>query len=293
LAFGVDVLAPAVVVASVVGIGLTLGQPLWYIVTAAALCTGIAGFIVWNRMWNQGRTGRTIGKSVAGIILERDGDVRSLGWRRVLTRDLVHAVDTLLIGLGWLRPIWNGKRQTIADKLTKTVVLIDHDTHRQGNGRKPILVTLALVVVAIGALTATTFFAQYRQDQQTAQARDTVQQVATDGTTALLSYTADTADSQLDAASSLLTGDFLEYYRQFTQQVVVPAAKEKNVNTQASAVGAAIENVGTRDATLLIMVNQITTTSDTPEPATSQSAVRVELKKVDDQWLISAFTPVF
>ena len=109
----------------------------------------------------------------------------------------------------------------------------------------------------------------------------------------LLSYASDTAEAQLKGAASLLTGDFLDYYSQFTQQVVVPAAKEKKVNTQAKVVGSSIERVGPDSATLLVMVDQTTTTSDTPTPSASQSAVRVELQKVDGRWLISAFNPVF
>lgn len=294
-AFSMDVLAPAVLIASIITIGLVLGRPLWYLIASVVVCAAIAIASIWNRVWVQGRTGTTFGKSIAGIQAVSADDTRPVGWRSALLRELGHIVDTFLLpaGSGWLRPLRHGKRQTIADQLTNTIVLIDEDRPRRENSRSLILATLALVVTSIGALTATIFFSQYVPDQQTADATESVQQVATHGTIALLSYTAETADSQLKDAASLLTGAFLDYYSQFTQQVVVPAAKEKHVTTQANVVGTSIERVGPNSATLLAMVNQTTTTSDTPTPTTSQSAVRVELEKLDGQWLISAFTPVF
>ena len=56
----------------------------------------------------------------------------------------------------------------------------------------------------------------------------------------LLSYSPDNLDKDLDAAKSHLTGDFLTYYTQFTDQVVRPAVKTKKVSTSANVVQAAV-----------------------------------------------------
>ena len=58
------------------------------------------------------------------------------------------------------------------------------------------------------------------------------------GTVALLSYSPESLDKDFAAAKSHLTGDFLSYYTQFTQQIVTPAAKQKSVKTAASVVRA-------------------------------------------------------
>jgi hypothetical protein len=38
-------------------------------------------------------------------------------------RQICHVVDTIICYLGWLWPLWDGKRQTIADKIVSTVCL--------------------------------------------------------------------------------------------------------------------------------------------------------------------------
>ncbi|MGV9408511.1 twin-arginine translocation pathway signal [Nocardia sp. NPDC003693] len=115
---------------------------------------------------------------------------------------------------------------------------------------------------------------------------------AKDGTVALLSYAPETLDHDFDTAKSHLTGDFLTYYTQFTQQIVTPAAKEKAVKTSATIVRAAVSELHPEDATVLVFINQTTTSAEKPEPAMTASSVRVTLTKTDDVWRISAFDPV-
>ena len=45
-------------------------------------------------------------------------------------------------------------------------------------------------------------------------------------------------------------------------------------------------------ATVLVVLNQTTTSKDNPDGSFTASAVNVGLKKVDGNWLISAFDPV-
>ena len=67
------------------------------------------------------------------------------------------------------------------------------------------------------------YFTQYRPDKQTdAAVAQSAVNAARDGTVALLSYKPDTLNQDFAAAKSHLTGDFLNYYDQFTKQVVTP-----------------------------------------------------------------------
>jgi Mce-associated membrane protein len=50
--------------------------------------------------------------------------------------------------------------------------------------------------------------------------------------------------------------------------------------------------VTTQKASILIFVNQSTTSQDKPAPSTTSSSVRVGLAKVNGAWLINAFDPV-
>ena len=72
------------------------------------------------------------------------------------------------------------------------------------------------------------------------------------GTVALLSYSPESLDKDFAAAKSHLTGDFLSYYTQFTQQIVTPAAKQKSVKTAASVVRAAVSDMHPDSAVVLV-----------------------------------------
>ncbi|OMC05853.1 twin-arginine translocation pathway signal [Mycobacterium sp. NS-7484] len=152
---------------------------------------------------------------------------------------------------------------------------------------------LAVALIASAALAAWLYFAQFRVDQQTGPAASaTVLKAANDGTVALLSYAPDSLDRDFSAAKSHLTGDFLSYYTQFTQEIVAPAAKQKSVKTAASVVRSAVSEIHPDSAVVLVFVNQATTSADNPNGSFSASAVKVGMNKIDGNWLISSFDPV-
>lgn len=154
-----------------------------------------------------------------------------------------------------------------------------------------VLVAAALVVSA--GVAGWLYFYQYRVDQQTnAAAANVALEAAKSGTVALLSYSPDTLENDFTAAKSNLTGDFLSYYTQFTEQIVTPAAKEKKVKTVAAVIRGAVSEIQPDSATVLLFINQTTTSKENPDGAFAASSVKVGLKKIDDRWLINTFDPV-
>jgi Mce-associated membrane protein len=152
---------------------------------------------------------------------------------------------------------------------------------------------LAVLLLASAGLTAWLYVYQYRVDQQTGpESSQVALQAAKDGTIALLSYAPETLDKDLAAAKSHLTGDFLNYYTQFTDQVVRPAATEKKVKTTATIARGAVSEIHPDTATVLLFVNQITMSAERQEPSATSSSVLVKLTKVNGSWLISSFDPV-
>ncbi|TVS88227.1 twin-arginine translocation pathway signal [Mycobacterium helveticum] len=152
---------------------------------------------------------------------------------------------------------------------------------------------LALLVVASLALLGGLFWFQYRPDRATdAAAAKAAISAASEGTIAVLSYSPDTLDHDFSSAKSHLTGDFLSYYDQFTQQIVAPAAKQKSVKTTAVVLRAAVSELHPDSAVVLLFVNQSTQSKDRPEPTFTNSSVSVTLTKAHDKWLISSFNPV-
>jgi uncharacterized RDD family membrane protein YckC len=82
------------------------------------------GFTIYNQFIRQGRTGYTLGKAVVGIRLVGEQSGRPIGAGLCFVRQLAHLVDGAICNLGYLWPLWDPKRQTLADKIMSTVVVI-------------------------------------------------------------------------------------------------------------------------------------------------------------------------
>lgn len=160
--------------------------------------------------------------------------------------------------------------------------------------RTKLVPVVLIVLLAVAAGLATwVYFQMYRPEQLIdPSVEHDVVTAASDGTVALLSYAPDTVDKDFATARSHLTGDFLSYYEQFTQEIVAPAAKEKAVHTSAKVMAAAMSELHPDSAVVLVFVDQQTTSKDKPDPSMSASSVRVTLNKVNGAWLISKFDPV-
>ena len=87
---------------------------------------GAAAFSVRNLV-EQGITGQTFGKQQVGVRLIRVRDRRAVGPLRSVARQCLHVLDVVPLGAGVLWPLRDPKRQTFADKLTDTVVVIGRD----------------------------------------------------------------------------------------------------------------------------------------------------------------------
>jgi Mce-associated membrane protein len=154
-------------------------------------------------------------------------------------------------------------------------------------------VALVLGLLAAGLLAGWLYFTQYRPDKQTDDAvAQSVVNAARDGTVALLSYKPDTLNQDFAAAKSHLTGDFLNYYDQFTKEVVTPAAQTKGVTTTAQVTGAAVSELNPDKAVVLVFIDQATTSKERPDPAMAASSAKVSLAKAHGEWLITKFDPL-
>jgi Mce-associated membrane protein len=158
---------------------------------------------------------------------------------------------------------------------------------------KVLAALLALLVVASAVLAGWLLYFQYLPDRETdAAAAKSAVTAASEGTVAILSYSPETLDRDFSSAKSRLTGDFLSYYTQFTDQIVAPAARQKSVKTNAIVVRAAVSELHPNSAVVLVFVNQSTVSKDRPEPSLTSSSVLVTLTKANGKWLISSFNPV-
>lgn len=156
-----------------------------------------------------------------------------------------------------------------------------------------IAATLGGLLLASAGLAGWLYFGVLRADQQLGPAGEqAVMAAAADGAVAVLTYAPKTMEQDFAAAESHLTGDFLSHYTDFTQKVVTPAVKEKEVQTIAAVVRKGIVSLRPGSAEVLIYLNQTTISKTNPDGSYSMSSVKVGLEKHGGRWLISSFDPV-
>ena len=92
---------------------------------AAVLVSALVGlgYVIWNYGYKQGTTGSTVGKSILKFKVVSEATGQPIGFGMSLVRQLAHAVDGIICYVGFLFPLWDAKRQTIADKILNTVCL--------------------------------------------------------------------------------------------------------------------------------------------------------------------------
>ncbi|ORX05792.1 hypothetical protein AWC30_08155 [Mycolicibacillus trivialis] len=93
--------------------------------SALLLLAGLAVFVyaIWNFGYRQGTTGSSIGKSVLKFKVVGEATGQPIGFGLSFVRQIAHAIDGVILCIGYLFPLWDQKRQTLADKIMSTVCL--------------------------------------------------------------------------------------------------------------------------------------------------------------------------
>jgi len=81
------------------------------------------GWTIYNRWYQGGTTGQSLGKKVLNLRLVSEETGQPIGMLMAFVRDICHFVDGIICYVGFLFPLWDAKRQTLADKIVKTVVI--------------------------------------------------------------------------------------------------------------------------------------------------------------------------
>jgi uncharacterized RDD family membrane protein YckC len=87
----------------------------------AGLSTCDSGLLLWNFCYRQGKTGQSIGKSVLKFKVISEKTWQPIGFWLSFLRQIAHYVDQFICYIGYLFPLWDDKRQTLADKIMSTV----------------------------------------------------------------------------------------------------------------------------------------------------------------------------
>jgi uncharacterized RDD family membrane protein YckC len=97
---------------NLITLALILALVLWALAVA---------YWIWNLGYRQGKTGSSIGKSVMKFKVVSQKTWQPIGFGRSVVRQIAHYMDQQLCFIGYLWPIWDPERQTIADKIVGTV----------------------------------------------------------------------------------------------------------------------------------------------------------------------------
>ncbi|GAA4490002.1 hypothetical protein GCM10023094_52490 [Rhodococcus olei] len=162
----------------------------------------------------------------------------------------------------------------------------------KGDSRTRVLAVVVGILVLALAIGVGLLLKGYLTDRATEQARTDAVAAASDQAAKMLSYNYNEVDQQLAAAADGLTGDFRDEYTKLVEGTIAPGAKEKKLTVQATVQAGSIVSATPDDAVVLLFVNQVTTSSDVPDAATTGSRVRMEMHKDGDRWLTGRLTPV-
>jgi uncharacterized RDD family membrane protein YckC len=100
--------------------------------TLGQVSIGLAGivglaYVIWNLGYRQGTTGSSIGKSIMKFKVVSEKTGQPIGFGMSVVRELLYLVAAGLCGILWivavLFPLWDQKRQSLADKIVNTVCL--------------------------------------------------------------------------------------------------------------------------------------------------------------------------
>lgn len=102
---------------------ITTGAGVAVIILMILLSIVPIAYGLWNFGYRQGTTGQSIGKKFMKFKVVSEQTGQPIGFLMSLVRQIAHIVDGLICYIGYLFPLWDPKRQTLADKIMSTVCL--------------------------------------------------------------------------------------------------------------------------------------------------------------------------
>jgi uncharacterized RDD family membrane protein YckC len=127
----IDYVTPVIVVRVLLSLGVATGSVAWSLVLTAVGYLGLLAFGLWNSCYLQGTTGQSVGRRVARTKLVKIATGQPVGFGQALVRQFCHSLEFFI---GYLWPLWDGKRQTFADKIVGTVVIRTEGTAEDRSG---------------------------------------------------------------------------------------------------------------------------------------------------------------
>ena len=151
-------------------------------------------------------------------------------------------------------------------------------------------VLFALALVALAAIAGGLYWD--RVQMRAAQAAEAeLPALAIQQIPRVFGYDFQTVERSLSEAATLLTPDYRREFEDRAAKDIIPQARERQVVSQAHAVGAGMLSAQRDSASVLVFMNR-TVTDKSKESVYDGSRLKVDYQKVDGRWLISYITPI-
>ncbi|MDP3713811.1 MAG: hypothetical protein Q8R60_15150 [Mycobacteriales bacterium] len=152
-----------------------------------------------------------------------------------------------------------------------------------------------LAVVAVLALVAGTAVGllHLRRADHEQESRDAALSAARRAATAFTSYDKADLDASFAAVLTLATPRFREQFTEAGEQLR-PLIASKQASAKGTVLAAGMERWedDAARASVLVAADAVVTNVDFPKGASQRFRLRVELRRLDDRWLVDAITPV-
>lgn len=282
-AFSVDVFVGALTVATLVLVAWSTAQRswLWWMCVVAAGVVVLA--VAVNRLLLPALTGWSLGRALFGLkVVRRDGSAGRVGPWRLLLRDLAHLVDTATAFVGWLWPLWDSRKRTLADVLVGTEVHRSAERPEKARRLTGYVVSgAAAVAVAAAALS---YVVVYQADLRVNQAREQLAVQGPDLIEGMLSYDVPTLQADFERARGLVTDGYRE---QLLAQQDAISASGAVPNEYWTANSAVLTNTADRGSMLLALQGQ---RGAPPEQRFITATVRADFEKSGGQWRVAGLS---
>lgn len=156
--------------------------------------------------------------------------------------------------------------------------------------------TVALVLVvglALGLLALNAWLFVVRSDNSDVeQARHDALASARQRVPAMLSYDYKKIDAYIAGAPQNATGRFKADFGQLVTRIIAPAAKQQQITTDATVKNAGVVAASADEVTVLVLLDQRTTSKSAKSGRLDGSRDRVVMRKVGDTWLVASLDPI-
>lgn len=157
-----------------------------------------------------------------------------------------------------------------------------------GSWRRILLAAISVGVLCCGVI-AVVVAKEGLAAREARELRAEITAAATRNVVTILSYRADSLDTDLAAGLAVTTPPFSDVLTRTIEQVISPTAADAGVNTKAEVLAAGVVRNDAETADVVLFVDQSTTDSERPEPRLNQITLTIGMVKSEGRWLVSEF----